>query len=92
MTLERAVLIGIWITFPILLICFVPKDRVREMIAVFMFFQTLTWVFSLGLTYFDLLSAPIREFPNAKKVNFTVEYMVFPTIAVFFQLYSLKDT
>ena len=73
MTLDLVVLIGIWVIFPILLICFVPKYRVREMVAVFMFFQTLTWVFSIGLTYFDLLSAPIREFLNSTKVNFTLK-------------------
>ncbi|MFC0472767.1 CBO0543 family protein [Halalkalibacter kiskunsagensis] len=86
MTVERTVLIATWIIFPLFLLKFVPKERYREMIAVFLFFQTLTWLYSIGLTYFGLLSAPIREFPNATKINFSVEYIVFPTAAVFFQL------
>ncbi|MDZ5471561.1 CBO0543 family protein [Bacillus sp. 31A1R] len=69
-----------------MLIIFVPKKRIRESIAVFLFFHFLTWLFSIGLTYFGLLEAPFREFPYATKINFSMEYMVFPTIAVFFQL------
>lgn len=47
----------------------------------------LTWLFSIGLTYFGLLEAPVRLFKHATKINFTMEYMVFPTAAVLFQLY-----
>lgn len=87
MTVDQLTLLFIWTIFPLLLLIFVPKDRVRELIAVFLFFQTLTWLFSIVLTHYDLLGAGTLEFPNATKVNFSLEYIVFPTIAVFFQLY-----
>jgi hypothetical protein len=85
MSIEFVVIVAIWITFPFLLYYSVPRDRVRELIAVFLFFQMLTWLFSIVMTEFGVLSAPIREFPEATKINFTFEYLVFPTIAVLFQ-------
>jgi hypothetical protein len=80
------VLIGLWIVLPIVLFKVVPRDRVREAIATFMFFQMLTWLFAIGLTYAGLLEAPVRVFKHATKVSFTMEYLVFPTAAVLFQL------
>lgn len=85
MSIEVIVLIAIWVTFPLILYFAVPRDRVREMIAVFLFFQMLTWLFSIVMTKFGVLSAPVRLFPEATKINFTSEYIVFPTAAVLFQ-------
>ncbi|QOR67848.1 hypothetical protein IM538_06865 [Cytobacillus suaedae] len=85
MSNELAVIIAIWVIFPIILYFAVPRERIREMIAVFLFFQMLTWLFSIVMTKFGVLSAPIREFPEATKINFSSEYIVFPTAAVFFQ-------
>lgn len=85
MSNELAVIIAIWVIFPIILYFAVPRERVREMIAVFLFFQMLTWLFSIVMTKFGVLSAPIREFPEATKINFSSEYIVFPTAAVLFQ-------
>ncbi|QOY38401.1 CBO0543 family protein [Anaerobacillus isosaccharinicus] len=87
MTNEQIVLFVLWITLPVILYKVIPKSRRREMVAVFLFFQTLTWIFSITLTYFGLLSAPVREFPDATKVNFSLEYIAFPTAAVLFQLW-----
>lgn len=87
MTNEQIVLFVLWITLPVILYKVIPKSRRREMVAVFLFFQTLTWIFSIALTYFGLLSAPVREFPDATKVNFSLEYIAFPTAAVLFQLW-----
>ncbi|WP_077210838.1 CBO0543 family protein [Bacillus dakarensis] len=86
MELDYGVLIILWIIMPIVLWNVIPRDRLREAIAVFLFFQMLTWLFSIGLTYAELLNAPVRFFKHATKINFTMEYLVFPTIAILFQL------
>jgi hypothetical protein len=77
----------LWIILPIVLLIVVPRHRLRESIAVFLFFQMLTWLLSIYLTYFGLLTSPYRIFETATKINFTSEFLVFPTAAVFFQLW-----
>jgi hypothetical protein len=86
MDYNHYVLIGLWVVLPIVLYIVVPRDRIREAMATFMFFQMLTWLFAIGLTYAGLLEAPVRIFKHATKISFTMEYLVFPTAAVLFQL------
>lgn len=86
MNYDYYVLALLWIILPIILWKVVPRERMREAIAAFLFFQMLTWLFSIGLTYAGLLEAPIRFFKDATRINFTLEFLVFPTIAVLFQL------
>ncbi|MEH7237640.1 CBO0543 family protein [Bacillus sp. JJ1562] len=86
MKFDYYILILIWITFPVVLWKVIPRERLRESIATFLFFQMLTWLFSIGLTYTGLLEAPVRLFKHATKINFTMEFLIFPTIAVLFQL------
>lgn len=64
----------------------IPRNRLREAIATFLFFQMLTWLFSLGLTFGGLLESPVRFFKNATRISFTMEYLLFPTAAVLFQM------
>lgn len=87
MTIDQITLLFLWILFPLLLLIFVPKDRIRELIAVFLLFHALTWSFSIVLTHYGLLQAGTLEFPHATKINFSLEYIVYPSIAVFFQLW-----
>lgn len=86
MNFDYYVLTGILIVFPIILWKAIPRNRVREAIAAFLFFQMLTWLFSISLTFAGLLDAPVRFFKEATDINFTMEYMVFPTIGTIFQL------
>ncbi|MED4014561.1 CBO0543 family protein [Sutcliffiella cohnii] len=86
MNFDYLVLIMLWIILPIILWKVIPRHRLREALAALLFFQMLTWVFSIGLTYAGLLEAPVRFFKEATKINFTMEYLVFPTAAVLFQL------
>lgn len=87
MSIDKIVILILWILLPLTLILIVPRDRIREAVAAFFFFQTLTWVFSIGLSYFGFLTSPVRLFEEATKISFTSEYLVFPTAAVLFQLY-----
>jgi hypothetical protein len=84
MSFDYLVIFTLWIICPFILVLVVPRQQIREFIAVFFFFQSLTWLFSISLTAFDLLSFPVRLFPNATKIGFTMEYLVYPTAAVLF--------
>lgn len=91
MSFDYYVIILLWMVFPIILWKVTPRNRLREAIASFLFFHTLTWLFSMGLTYAGLLESPIRLFKYATKINFTMEYLVFPTFAVMSQMRFPKD-
>ncbi|MEH7381303.1 CBO0543 family protein [Bacillus sp. JJ1533] len=91
MNFDYYVLILFWLVLPVVLWRRVPANRLREAIATFLFFQMLTWVFSIGLTYAGLLESPVRFFKHATKISFTMEFFVFPSIAVFFQLSFPKN-
>ncbi|MEH7384255.1 CBO0543 family protein [Bacillus sp. JJ1521] len=91
MNFDYYILILLWIGIPVVLWKGVPRSRLREAIATFLFFQMLTWVFAIGLTYAGLLESPVRFFPHASKVSFTNEFLVFPSVAVFFQLSFPKN-
>jgi hypothetical protein len=92
MSINSLATLLLWIILPTVLLIVVPRNRLRESIAVFLFFQMLTWVFSIGLTYFGLLKSPYRIFETATKINFTSEFLVFPTAAVLFQLWYPDDS
>lgn len=83
---DYIVLLLLWIILPIILWKVIPRNRLREAIATLLFFQMLTWLFSIYLTYFGFLESPIRIFKHATKINFTMECLVFPFFAVLFQL------
>jgi hypothetical protein len=84
MTFDYGVLLGLWVVLPLLLLVVIPRSRVREFLVVLIFFQSLTWIVSIVLTAFGLLSSPVLEFGKATKINFTMEYLVFPVAAVLF--------
>lgn len=91
MNFNYFVLFCFWFICPIVLWNLIPRNRLREALAALMIFQMLTWLFSFGLTFAGLLEAPVRIFKHATEISFTMEYVVFPTVAVFFQLYFPKN-
>ncbi|MBM7655888.1 putative membrane protein YqjE [Neobacillus cucumis] len=69
MNSDSYVMLIIWIVLPFILWKVTPRNRLREALATLLFFQMLTWVFSIFLTYFGLYDPPFRLFKNATKIN-----------------------
>ena len=91
MNRERAIIITEWIIMIIMLIKFIPRNRVREAHVAFLFKQLLTWLLGLAVVEFGLIEYPIRCFANATKTNFTFEYFIYPSICAIFNVnYPLK--
>ncbi|WP_412759027.1 CBO0543 family protein [Neobacillus cucumis] len=88
---DSYVMLILWIVLPFILWKVTPRNRLREVIATLLFFQMLTWLFSIFLTYFGLYEPPFRLFKNATKINWTMEYLVFPFFSVLFQLKFPKN-
>ncbi|MBP1964777.1 CBO0543 family protein [Paenibacillus aceris] len=87
MTVERVILIVIWVVCIVLIPVMIPKHRTREAVLLFLFTQMITWIMSLLLVEWKAIENPIREFPSASGSNFTNNYIFFPLISTLFALY-----
>ncbi|MFC5734244.1 CBO0543 family protein [Cytobacillus gottheilii] len=86
--LDKTVEISAWIVMSILLMIFVPKNRIREAHVSFLFKQTITWLFGLLVVEKGLISYPYRLFfKKANKSSFTFEYFVYPALCSLFNLH-----
>lgn len=85
---EKTIEISSWIVTVLLLIRFVPKDKMREAQVAFLFKQIMTWVFGLAVVEKGLIKYPVRLFfKHANKSSFTFEYFVYPALCALFNLY-----
>ncbi|MFE8699798.1 CBO0543 family protein [Cytobacillus sp. FJAT-54145] len=86
--LDKTIEISAWIITSILLIKYVPKNRIREAHISFLFKQVVTWLFGLLVVEKNLISYPNRLFfKKANKSSFTFEYFVYPALCSLFNLY-----
>jgi hypothetical protein len=77
-----------WVIMSILLIKFVPKNKIREAWVIFSFKQFMTWLFGLMVVEKNLISYPSRLFfKKATRSSFTFEYFVYPALCILFNLY-----
>ena len=85
---EKRIEISAWIFMSIILIMFVPKNKVREANIAFLFMQVITWFFGLLVVEKNLISYPSRLFfKKSSKPSFTFEYFVYPAISSLFNVY-----
>jgi hypothetical protein len=85
---EKIIETSVWIIMTILLIKFVPRNRIREAWVIFLFKQFMTWIFGLVVVEKNLIRYPFRLFfKKATKTSFTFEYFVYPALCVLFNLY-----
>lgn len=78
----------IWVLTSLLLLKYVPKNRIREANSAFLFKQVMTWLVGLLVVEKGLISYPHRTFfPKANKTSFTFEYFVYPALCSLFNLY-----
>ncbi len=86
--LDKTIELSAWIITSLLLVKYVPKNRIREAHISFLFKQVITWLFGLLVVEKGLISYPNRLFfKNAIKSSFTFEYFVYPALCSLFNLY-----
>jgi hypothetical protein len=88
MVTEKVVLAILWYAGVIAVMVGIPKRRYREAAAFYLICQPLTWAFSFIELRLGLLTFPVREFPVATDINFTIEFWVHPLIFVFYSLHK----
>jgi hypothetical protein len=80
------ILLAAWIISIIMLILFIPKNKIREAQLVFLFKLLITWLIGLLVVEFGLIEYPVEFFKHATKTSFTFEYFVFPAICAVFNI------
>lgn len=70
----------------IILLALVPKERRKEAAAVFLFQQFPGWVLGLAVVELGWISYPVRDFQKASYTSFSFEFLLLPTIAVYYNL------
>jgi hypothetical protein len=75
----------------ILLIKFIPRNKIREAHVAFLFKQVITWIFGLLVVENNLISYPTRLFfEKTNKTSFSFEYFIYPALCSFFNVYYPK--
>lgn len=87
MSIETIILIASWIITSILLIVFVPRDKIRQAHVIFFLKQFITWLTGLIVVHYNLIYYQPELFNKATKTSFTFEFFVYPSICVLFNLY-----
>ncbi|MFC4100119.1 CBO0543 family protein [Paenibacillus xanthanilyticus] len=77
----------------IMLLALVPKERRKEAAAIFLFQQLPAWLLGLAVVELGWISYPVREYQKASHTSFSFEFLLLPTIAVYYNLlFPVKAT
>ncbi len=87
MIIEYSIILVFWVLTAGMLAAFVPKNRRKEAIVIFLFKQILTWFLGILSVEMALIEYPVRIFYKAIATSFTFEYFVYPAICVVFVLH-----
>lgn len=87
MNIDGVVLTTAWILTIIMLMLYVPKNKLKEAQVIFLFKQLLTWITGLTVVELELIEYPVRLFSKANATSFTFEFFIYPAICVVFNLH-----
>lgn len=87
MLLEKIILYFVTLFFPFLFWKFIPRSKRRHAQVAFLFKQFLTWFSGLIVANLGLIEYPVRFFPAVNKASFTFEFLAYPVICAFFNVY-----
>jgi hypothetical protein len=77
-----------WLLGAALTAIFVPRRRLRLFIVAFLAAQMAVWIAAAVLLELGLIAYPIREFPRATNMGFTMEYMMYPVLCGLYIIYE----
>ncbi|TCL40190.1 hypothetical protein EV210_101391 [Anaerospora hongkongensis] len=87
MFLEEIILYSVTIGFPFLFWKFIPINKRRHAQVAFLSKQFLTWISGLVVASLGLIEYPVRFFPAVNRASFTFEFLAYPVICAFFNVY-----
>ncbi|MBI0580025.1 hypothetical protein IEC97_21940 [Neobacillus cucumis] len=80
MLVERIILIAMWLSGFVGWILLIPRNNRSKAILALLMFQAIIWLCDIPSFQLGLLSAPVREFPKATDLPFTVDYFFYPVL------------
>ncbi len=91
MNQDLLIIIAAWIITIIILILYIPKEKLREAQLVFLFILSITWLIGLMVVEFKLIEYPVEFFEHATQTSFTFEYFIFPSLCAVFNMNYPKN-
>ncbi len=83
----KTVLYGIWVVTILCLLLFIPRSKARLAWVAFLFKQAITWPLGLYVVDVGWIQYPVRLLENANYTSVTFEYLFYPAICSFFNVY-----
>lgn len=90
MQIERLILVAMWLFGFIGFILFIPRKDWRKGFLAFLVFQAIIWLCDMPSFKFDLLRAPVREFPKATDLPLTIDYFFYPVLFSIFYVHRRR--
>ncbi|MDQ0921012.1 CBO0543 family protein [Paenibacillus sp. V4I5] len=81
MILERKIIILVWILGLAMVVIFVRRSNVRRFILAHFTSQTIVWFSVILQVKLRIISFPVREFPRATDIGFTMTYLLYPILS-----------
>lgn len=91
MYLKERIIISLAWLICFIAIWFIPKNKFREASSIFLFTHLFAWIFGLLAVEAGFIVYPVRLFWKANATSFSFEYLVFPFLCIFFNLYFPKS-
>ncbi|RAU99536.1 CBO0543 family protein [Paenibacillus sp. YN15] len=88
MTKERLILITVWIIVIAAMLLLLRRNNWRRFAAAHLMAQNLTWINGLIHCQLGVYAYPVREFPKATDMGFTMQYLFYPTLCGFCILFE----
>lgn len=85
---EHFVLLAMWLIGFCILFLFIPRQNRREGILASIMFQAIIWLCDIPSFYFEVFSAPVREFPKASALPITIDYFFYPILFSFYYVHQ----
>lgn len=89
---ERVILIAVWIIVLSTAALLVKRKTWHRFAAGFLMGQSLTWLNVLIHCRLGMFAFPIREFPKATDVGFTLQYLLYPAVCGFCVLFEPRGS
>ncbi len=89
---ERVILIAAWILVLAAIGLLVKRSTWHRFAAGFLMAQNLTWLNVLIHCQLGMFEYPVREFPKATDVGFTLQYLLYPAVVGFCILFEPRGS
>lgn len=86
MNRDILILVAAWVATIIMLILFIPKNKLREAQLIFLFKECITWFLGLLVVELRLIEYPVEFFKYATKTSFTFEFFIYSAICSVFNI------